>query len=376
MLLQHNLGALVANTFSAPGPLDAVPTFTLPAAKSPKRASDESVIVRALAALSEQPTEPTALKAHGETTSDSKGTAQKAVTAVQDTSLSVPVKSELSVVRASAPLFFKEAFDEHFTDPLTVLFKNACYQIGNLTLWTYEFLVVLSRVTVDLLAKEIHLAHSEISQELSRIRAAAETLYTRRGELVTQVSSAASHSAQQVRQAALLSAKQAHEAASYSLQQANNAAAYSSRKAREAYTHLFRVATQGNRRAARGAHRVVREMTQSSMRKAGSKGAQKAKSQLSDSLAAGAQLASKVGQQAVRGAFKGAQHVKQRSASAKATRCKDKRCGSKDTSKTKSKAKGKVSRCGSEKSKTRWGRRSTPPARECEHRGFWKRIRR
>lgn len=364
MVFQHNIGALVANIFSAPGPLDAVPTYTPPAAKAPLRTSDESVIARALAALSEQPTEPTKAKARSKTTSHSKVEPQKAITTVQDTSLSVPVKSELSIVPAST-VFIKEVIGEHFTDPVTDLTKNACNQIGNLSVWSYELLVVLSRVTVDFLAKEIHLAQAEISHELARIRAAAETLYSRRGELADQVSSAASHSAQQVREAARLSAKQAHDAATYSLQQANNAAAYSTRKAREAYAYLFRVANQSNRKAARGARRVVREVTGSSMRKAGSKGAQKARSQLGSSLAAGAQLASDLGQQAVRGAL-----------SVKKSGCrKDKRsCSSGSKCKSKSSKKTKAGKCGSESS-SRWGRRHR--ARECEDdRGFWKRIRR
>lgn len=368
MVLQHNIGALVANTFSAPGPLDAVPTYTPPAAQAPKRTSDESVIARALAALSEQPTEPTKPQARSKTTSHGKDKPQKAVTSVQDTSLSIPVKSELSIVPASASLFVKEVLEEHFTDPVTLLTKNAAYQIGNLSVWSYELLVVLSRVTVDFLAKEIHLAQAEISHELSRIRAAAETLYARRGEFADQVSSAASHSAQQVREAARHSAKQAHDVASYSLQQANSAAAYSTRKAREAYGYLFRVASQKNRQAARGARRVVREVTDSSVRKAGSKGAQKARSQLGSSLAAGAQLATNLGQQAVRGAL---------SVKNNGNRCKDKRsgCGSSYGSCSKSKSK-KVKCGGSKKSKSRWGR-SRKPARECEaERGFWKRVRR
>lgn len=366
MVLQHNIGALVANTFSAPGPLDAVPTYTPPAAQVPKRTSDESVIARALAALSEQPTEPTEPKDRSEPTSHVKDKPQKkAVSAVRETSLSIPVKSELSVVPASASLFIKGGFEEHFTDPVTLLITNAAYQIGNLSVWSYELLVVLSRVTADFLAKEIHLAQTEISHELSRIRAAAETLYARRGELADQVTSAASHSAQQVCGAARLSAKQAHDAASYSLQQANNAAAFSTRKVRETYSYLFRVASQNNRRAARGARRVVREVSQSSIRKASSKGAQKARSELGSSLAAGAQYASNLGQQAVRGALS----VKKSS-----NRCKDKRscCGS-SCSKVKSK---KIGKCGgSRKSKSRWGKRNPP--RECEHKhGFWKRVRR
>jgi hypothetical protein len=376
MVLQHNIGALVANTFSAPGPLDAVPTYTPPAAQAPERTSDESVIARALAALSEQPMEPTKPQGCSKTTSHSSEDKpqKKTVSAVQDTSLSVPVKSELSVVPASTSLFIKEVIEEHFTDPVTLLTRNVAYQIGNLSVWSYELLVVLSRVTVDFLAKEIHLAQTEISHELSRIRAAAETLYARRGEFADQVTSAASHSAQQVREAARLSAKQAHDAASYSLQQANHAASYSTRKAREAYGYLFRVASQNNRKAARGARRVLREVSQSSVRKAGSKGAQKARSQLGSSLAAGAQLATSLGQQAVRGAL---------SVKNTGNKCKDKRgCGSNcGWSCSKSKSKKTVGKCGgggSKKSKSRWrGRKSSKPARECDHeRGFWKRVRR
>lgn len=361
MILQHNIGALVANTFSAPGPLDAVPTYTPPAAaKTSQRASDESVFARALAALSEQPTEPSQPKAQSKTAPQSKTDPRTVVTPAQDTSLSVAVKSELSVVPTSGSASIKEVIEEHFTDPMTILTKNTMYQLSNLSVWSYELLVVLSRVTVDFLAREINLAHTEIIHELSRIRAAAEMLYSRGGELADQVSLVALQSAQQVREAASVSAKQA-------LQQANSAAAYSTRKAREAYSYLFHVATQSNRRAARGARRVMREVRKSSVRKSGAKGAQRAKSQLSSSLAAGAQLASKVGKQAVRGAFS----VKNKN------ECKGKRCGSK-SSKSKSKCKAKTAKgAGSKKSKkSRWGRKATPnpPARECEQRGFWERI--
>lgn len=345
-MLQHHIGARVANTFSTPRPLDTtVPDYHPPPAESFAHPSDESITTRAVSALSDTWSQPTKLKDHEESTSHHKSKPAGAVAPTGSkvsgsssegvTSLSVLPQHELTTISASASLYIKHAVEEHFADPIATLTRNARNQVSNLTAWSYEMLVVLSRVTLDFLTQEAHMAQSEISRELSRIRAAAEAVLIRPSEIADHVSSAMSHSAKHVRQAARLSARQAHDAASFSLQQANSAMVYSSRKAREAYAYLHLVTNHGNRRAARGARRVVREVTQtqSSIRKAACKSAQKAKSQFGDSLAAGVRLASNVGRKAVSGASKGAQNIKHRSQSSK-QRC-GKGCGSKKSAKSK-----------------------------------------